>query len=724
MNPSSPAFSLGWQSKHLRSLAHYQRLIDQAFEAARAKAGSIAKGVDQLGVEDVKDLASYPRVKAPLDALLRDLQGDVQLTVLHGVRQQWDLANLKNDRLVQAAFGLKPNDPVPPHLQRYMHHSEEAMRAFASRRVNGLNLSDRVWKLTAQYRDSLEDALALMIDGAIPPEAFATEMRHFLKSPESLQQMLRNRLGIGYLSRDPKRLHPERGVYRSAYMNAKRLSVTETNMAYRVADQTRWETLDFVVGQEIHVSKNHTLNGLPFHDVCDELKGRYPKDFQFASWHPFCRCYCTPILKTAEELATDTERLLEGKEPLPHSESWVGETPAHFNSWLREHQEAIDRAAAKGTLPYFLRDNGEVNKGGWSVKAFRQPTKVKTIAEIAAERHAARTPEDVARILKQRRESLSTRKYGSKVAEALDGISDVDTQALRNALLRPDNKAILEVAAKLKATYKEIQRLTLLDNPMAVAKSFSLAEAKAVHSAVESKLVQMKSYVGGNLQAYKQKLEFEIDWVGKHKKYATWKVAQDAYKKELGIIIEQIEWQTVKHQNSQLLGYATKSKIYKNFLAEAEAAMAAGDLKKAKLALADAEAWKQKNEAKKAEAALKKIKKQLAETPLSKVKFADLPLLTHALSKMTMPTHTVVRRGVDDFRLPHSDKFLLDVKKGDTVIDYGFLSTSVHRDKGFKKSINLIIIIPEGAQGFYAEPFSHYTDSGKFDFGMHGPECL
>ena len=23
-----------------------------------------------------------------------------------------------------------------------------------------------------------------------------------------------------------------------------------------------------------------------FHDICDDLKGRYPKDFKFTGWHP------------------------------------------------------------------------------------------------------------------------------------------------------------------------------------------------------------------------------------------------------------------------------------------------------------------------------------------------------------------------------------------------------------------------------------------------------
>jgi hypothetical protein len=56
------------------------------------------------------------------------------------------------------------------------------------------------------------------------------------------------------------------------------------------------------------------------------------------------------------------------------------------------------------------------------------------------------------------------------------------------------------------------------------------------------------------------------------------------------------------------------------------------------------------------------------------------------------------------------------LKPGDVFIDKGFFSTAVHRDKGFTKSYNFVVVVPKGTQGFYAEPFSHYTDSCKFSY--------
>lgn len=41
---------------------------------------------------------------------------------------------------------------------------------------------------------------------------------------------------------------------------------------------------------------------------------------------------------------------------------------------------------------------------------------------------------------------------------------------------------------------------------------------------------------------------------------------------------------------------------------------------------------------------------------------------------------------------------------------------AAHREKGFFLDYNMIIVVPKGARGAFAEPFSHYTDSLKFDW--------
>ncbi len=107
-----------------------------------------------------------------------------------------------------------------------------------------------------------------------------------------------------------------------------------------------------MVGQDVRCSD--TNHALP--DICDTLAGRYPKDFVFTGWHPFCRCYVVPVLKTEEEVDADMQRILRGEDPLPpsQSENAVEDVPDNFTDWVRENEERIEQASR---LPYFIRDN-------------------------------------------------------------------------------------------------------------------------------------------------------------------------------------------------------------------------------------------------------------------------------------------------------------------------------------------------------------------------------
>ena len=117
--------------------------------------------------------------------------------------------------------------------------------------------------------------------------------------------------------------------------------------------------MDFVVGYEIKTSNNH-----PDRDICDELKGKYPKDFKFVGWHPQCRCYVVPILAEQDEFVNMQKKILEGEDVSNnHYHSEITEVPEKFNKWVENNRERIEKA---GSLPYFIKDNyvdGNVNKG-------------------------------------------------------------------------------------------------------------------------------------------------------------------------------------------------------------------------------------------------------------------------------------------------------------------------------------------------------------------------
>ncbi len=70
-----------------------------------------------------------------------------------------------------------------------------------------------------------------------------------------------------------------------------------------------------MLGQEVQVSEHH-INDKDA-DICDELAGRYPKDFKSTGWHPQCRCYMTTILADWSEIAKMEDALDRGETYTP-----------------------------------------------------------------------------------------------------------------------------------------------------------------------------------------------------------------------------------------------------------------------------------------------------------------------------------------------------------------------------------------------------------------------
>ena len=212
------------------------------------------------------------------------------------------------------------------------------------------------------------------IRNGLSADDMSQELRQYLKYPDKLFRRVRDEHGELQLSKHATAFHPGRGVYRSSYKNARRLAATETNIAYMTADYERWQQFNFVVGIRIELSNNHTLNGRPFHDICDDLsapqgstntkgKGCYPKNFKFTGWHPLCRCHAVAILKTDEEIAEDT-RLILGGEPLDDkSMNRVDDVPGEFKKWLDDNEERAERSYS---VPYFIKDNEKYLPKGYT----------------------------------------------------------------------------------------------------------------------------------------------------------------------------------------------------------------------------------------------------------------------------------------------------------------------------------------------------------------------
>lgn len=315
-------------------------------------------------------------------AIFREMYSSLYQEIRKDVENEWILSNNNNDDLVKSIFG---ESSIKSNLfARFFKRNKEAMDAFFARKTGeeGISLSQKVWRYTGQFREELENCLDLAIGEGTGANKLASKIQTYLQDPDRFYRRFRVKAGEdengniiygrqwkrrvydkesqGYkwIDDNPKKFHPGRGVYRSSYRNAQRLARTETNIAYRTADFERWEQLDFIIGYEIKVSKNH-----PHYDICDELAGKYPKTFKWTGWHPNCRCFMIPVLAGGDEIAEMIERIMAGEDREISQKQEIKEFPGSFSRWIRENEDRMNEAETKGTLPYFIKDNpGAIKK--------------------------------------------------------------------------------------------------------------------------------------------------------------------------------------------------------------------------------------------------------------------------------------------------------------------------------------------------------------------------
>lgn len=269
--------------------------------------------------------------------------------ILEGVTQAWKNANAKYDSLNESKLSSLD---IPEAERRRKHyekqsHNLDALNAFKERKTKGLKISDRVWKIQDQARKNIELALDEALTEGISAQELSRKLKAELQNPDALFRRVRDRHGNLTLSKAGQNYHPGQGVYRSAHKNALRLASNEINTAYREAEQVRLETNPDITGVEIHLSPSHKV-----YDICDELKGKYPKNFKWSKWHVNCKCYRTPILKTDTEIIEEIKQ--NTVKPPETSKNYVHAAPENFAQWLNDNKERLNQ---RKRLPEWIEDN-------------------------------------------------------------------------------------------------------------------------------------------------------------------------------------------------------------------------------------------------------------------------------------------------------------------------------------------------------------------------------
>ncbi len=524
-----------------------------------------------------------------VEVLLRRLHSTVTMAIQQGVKLEWDAANQECDKLVQSVFGKKVLES--PEFSAWMGRNTAARDAFLSRSEHGMNLSDRVWKSVRQLRDEMEVAMTVSIGEGESSSSMSRKVRQYLNNPDDMFRRFRYKKGekdiidpetgeitgkeIVYGKKWKKRIKDEvtgkykwidydrdsyktgAGVYKSSARNAMRVARTETNIAYRRADNARWQNMDFVLGQRVQLSKNH-----PKKDICDKLQGDYPKDFVFDGWHPQCFCFATPILVDVDTMAKMTEDFLAGKDwRAEHAKRMKGKQitdyPAAFKDWVKDHAEDIAASRERGTEPYFIRNNAQAID-----EIINPKPKELSILEKAKLRHDARTPEQEETIKnaweERKHKHLLIKKTAGNVLNVAQDYGEIDYSELQSAIKSGDLNKMQElaktVAQHVSAMKKQEAAISdLIPDAHNWHKQFTMKELINAYTAIETKLADLS---GKSLAEQKKILEKEIKYVEDptflkpHTQYPTWKVVQDAYAEKLKDVIYQQKVESIKAQMS------------------------------------------------------------------------------------------------------------------------------------------------------------------------------
>lgn len=563
-----------------------------------------------------------------VEVLLRRLHSAVTMAIQQGVKLEWDAANQECDKIVQSVFGKKVLES--PEFSAWMGRNTAARDAFLSRSEHGLNLSDRVWKSVRQLRDEMEVAMTVSIGEGESSSSMSRKVRQYLNNPDDMFRRFRYKKGekdiidpetgeitgkeIVYGKKWKKRIKDEvtgkykwidydrdsyktgAGVYKSSARNAMRVARTETNIAYRRADNARWQDMDFVLGQRVQLSKNH-----PKKDICDKLQGDYPKDFVFDGWHPQCFCFCTPILMDESEMAKVTEAFLKGEKYTPRGKQ-ITDYPAAFKDWVRDHAEDIAASRERGTEPYFIRNNAQAID-----EIINPKPKELSILKKAKLRHDARTPEQEEAIKnaweERKHKHQLIKKTADNVLNVAQDYGEVDFSELQSAIKSGDLTKMQEfaktVAQSVSAMKKQEAALAdLMPNAHELHQSHSMNELKEAYNELDGvmkKWLSKYSYSSVDtapLEHLRNKLDFEL--TNPTINYSQKEIIKKAITEKIRFINQKLAWNDLISKAASLRTFKTKSSVYKDYLAKIDDAIKSNDFAALQKSIEDAESQQQK----------------------------------------------------------------------------------------------------------------------------------
>lgn len=506
------------QKEQLNNLfAVYNKRLGRLYSDYVNKLTSLGYGEDVLEDDALFNFDNFPQLKARLNDIFNDYYQNSLLCYKSGITDGVALA-YNHDEMVIGGYSVLTDKAI--RVAR-----DTAAATFILNRLktkNGLNLSQIIWNYCQQTKSEFEMAMSNTIADGIKKGSSAEEVgksiRKYLNDPDMMYRRYhtikvqkngkkkdvvtwrRRRIIDGKVRFIEEPLEKVgMGVYRSARKNALRVARTEINSAYHKARNERWQNEPFVIGQYIHVSPQHNID-----DICNDLEGRYPKDYVWISWHPQCICTSDPITIQGEEKKEFYKRLMAGEDMSNYVSPFAVLTmPEKYNQYIKDNSEAIVKAGMKGKLAWHLQDNTKywvhlLSPSDRKKLGLKAVSSKELILAKAKERHALRTKEQIDKI--QSRWDKHRRDYYNGLVHNLLGsksVTDIKSQdlferyyAIRYAI--KDKKSASEIASlfdRFKRGYQT--KLAWTDrkvamNVMKVAANYGETDVSSVLSALKS----------------------------------------------------------------------------------------------------------------------------------------------------------------------------------------------------------------------------------------------
>lgn len=506
------------QKEQLNNLfAVYNKRLGRLYSDYVKKLTSLGYGEDVLEDDVLFNFDNFPQLKARLNDIFNDYYQNSLLCYKSGITDGVALA-YNHDEMVIGGYSVLTDKAI--RVAR-----DTAAATFISNRLktkNGLNLAQIVWNYCQQTKSEFEMAMSNTIADGIKKGSSAEEVgksiRKYLNDPDMMYRRYhtikvqkngkkkdvvtwrRRRIIDGKVRFVEEPLEKVgMGIYRSARKNALRVARTEINSAYHKARNERWQNEPFVIGQYIHVSPQHNID-----DICNDLEGRYPKDYVWISWHPQCICTSDPITIQGEEKKEFYKRLMAGEDMSNYVSPFAVLTmPEKYNQYIKDNSEAIVKAGMKGKLAWHLQDNTKywahlLSQSDRKKLGLKAVSSKKLILAKAKERHALRTKEQIDKI--QSRWDKHRRDYYNGLVHNLLGsksVTDIKSQdlferyyAIRYAI--KDKKSASEIASlfdRFKRGYQT--KLAWTDRKVAmnvikVAANYGETDVSSVLSALKA----------------------------------------------------------------------------------------------------------------------------------------------------------------------------------------------------------------------------------------------